>query len=65
MDAVAQEIAALRQEIAALRQDLGAMLAPAETLSVIEKARIIREAHASGDRRKIRAANRRINGGQI
>lgn len=61
--AVAKELELLRKEIAALRQDISTVLTPAETLSIAEKARILREAHASGDRRKIREATRRINGG--
>lgn len=62
--AVASELKLLRQEIADLRKEIGEVLTPNQTLSVIEKARILREAHASGDRRKIREANRRINGGR-
>lgn len=60
---LAAEIRLLRKEVAALAAMISEMVLPSETLAIAEKTRIIREAHASGDRAKIRLANKRINTG--
>jgi len=56
-----QEIAALRDEVAELKQILLGFVSPATSVSIAEKARILRAAHASGDRVIIRNAGRLIN----
>lgn len=62
-----EEVAALsslRKEVAELTALVSEMVSPSETLAIAEKSRIIREAHASGDPRKIRMANKRTNRGK-
>jgi hypothetical protein len=56
------QIKRMEKQINSLQSQLEAALLNGNSrLSIAEKARIIREAHLSGDRRKIMLANRRIN----
>ena len=64
MSDLAAEIRSLREEVAALAAMISELVRPSETLSIAEKARILREAHASGDRARIRKANKLVNGGR-
>ncbi|HBG18831.1 MAG TPA: hypothetical protein DDY32_06020 [Desulfobulbaceae bacterium] len=61
--AMTEEIRLLRAEVTALRELVCEWVRPSETLSIAEKSKILREAHASGDRARIRKANKLINGG--
>lgn len=61
-DQVAQELRKLRDEVAALRKDVLEVLAPTTYLPNPEIVRQLREAHASGDRARIREANKLVNG---
>lgn len=58
------EIAALRNEIAELKQMVSEIISPSASYSIAEKARLIREAHASGDAAKVRKAHKLINRGK-
>ena len=61
---VAVEIAALRSEIAELKLMIREIISPSAAYSIAEKAKLIREAHTSGDRAKIRKAHALINKGK-
>ena len=58
---VARELQGLRGEVAELKTLILKLVSPATHISVAEKARLIVEAHASGDPSQIRKANKRIN----
>ena len=61
---VTQQIEALQRQVERLTGIVEAQADAATVLSITEKARIIREAHASGNRAQIRRAHRQINGGR-
>lgn len=64
MENTSKKIAALEERVAALEKMLAHNMAekPVDMLSIREKARIIRAAHASGKRSEVIKANRLING---
>lgn len=53
-----QQYHELRQEIAELKAMVQELVAPQKRLKSIEMARIVNEAHASGDRSRIRQATK-------
>lgn len=59
----AAEIAALRADIAELKDMVSKLISPAAHFTASEKAKILKEAQRSGDRKKLREAIRVINGG--
>ncbi len=61
INSLAVQIEQMVMEISELKSLIKQFVAPATTLSIAEKARIMREAHASGDRKKIMAATKLIN----
>lgn len=64
MSDIVREITTLRGEVAELKELILRLVGPATTMPTIDKARLIREAHASGDAAKIRKAHKLINGGK-
>lgn len=58
---LATEVAELRREIAELTRLITNMVSPATSLSIAEKSRLIREAHASGNKATIRKTTKLIN----
>ena len=58
---LAEEVAELRREIAELTRLITNMVAPATSLSIAEKSRLIREAHALGNKDTIRKTTKFIN----
>ncbi len=62
MNDILTEITSLRSEVHELKGMLEQLLNPASALSIAEKARMIREAHESGDRKKIIEMTRKVNG---
>lgn len=56
MSDLTKEISSLRDEVAELKQLIAQLVAPSAMMSVREKSRAMREARASGDPQKIRAA---------
>lgn len=61
---VTQQIEDLQRQVKRLTGIVETQANAATMLNITEKARIIREAHASGNPTRIRRANQQINGGR-
>lgn len=62
IEALALQVQAMQAEIKELREQLRVVPPASSMLSIHERAKMIREAHASGDRARIRRMSQQLNG---